>query len=151
MLRLLKRLELGLITVALDSPMETVDVILQPCDSLVRKNRRKQQCLQGEMEERQVAENVGGMTRRKIMTAYREKAIELCCIIEQSGKITLKELREMGKTEKYAAILQKNVYQWFERLEKGVYGLSPEGAGILASADYEKAVQFYRTVYREEG
>ena len=30
MLRLLKRLELGLITVALDSPMQTVDVILEP-------------------------------------------------------------------------------------------------------------------------
>ena len=41
MLRLLKRLELGLLTVALDSPLKTVDVVLTPADSMIRKNKRK--------------------------------------------------------------------------------------------------------------
>jgi len=150
MLKLLKRLELGLITVALDSPLQTVDVILEPSDSLVRKNRKKQERLQAEIENRHIAENVGGMTRQKIMTAYREKAIELCCIIEQFGQISTKQLREMGKGDKYPTILQSNVYQWFERIEKGVYGLSSQGIEILASLDYEKAVRYYRTVYRKE-
>lgn len=150
MLKLLKRLELGLITVALDSPLQTVDVILEPSDSLVRKNRKKQERLQAEMENRQVAENVGGMTRRKIMTAYREKAIELCCIMEQFGQISLKELREMGKEDKYAAMLRSNVYQWFERIEKGVYGLSMAGKEVLFFRDYEKLVQYYRDFYRKE-
>ena len=150
MLKLLKRLELGLITVALDSPLQMVDVVLEPCDSLVRKNRKKQERLQAEIENRQVAENVGGMTRRKIMTAYREKSIELCCIIEQAGQISLKALREMGKDNKYSAILQSNVYQWFERIEKGIYGLSLQGKEALASLDYEKAVDFYRSAYRKE-
>ncbi|WP_304507516.1 DUF2161 domain-containing phosphodiesterase [Anaerotignum sp.] len=150
MLKLLKRLELGLITVALDSPLQTVDVILEPSDSLVRKNRKKQERLQAEMENRQVAENVGGMTRRKIMTAYREKAIELCCIMEQFGQISLKELREMGKEDKYAAMLRSNVYQWFERIEKGVYRLSMAGKEVLFFRDYEKLVQYYRDFYRKE-
>ena len=39
MLRLLKRLELGLLTVALDSPLKTVDVVLTPADSMIRKNK----------------------------------------------------------------------------------------------------------------
>lgn len=150
MLKLLKRLELGLITVALDSPLQTVDVILEPSDSLVRKNRKKQERLQLEMENRQVAENVGGMTRRKIMTAYREKAIELCCIIERFGQISLKELREMGREDKYATMLRSNVYQWFERIEKGVYGLSAYGKDALSSMDYEKLVRFYRDFCRKE-
>ena len=46
MLRLLKRLELGLLTVALDSPLKTVDVVLTPADSMIRKNKRKKEQLQ---------------------------------------------------------------------------------------------------------
>ncbi|WP_352400543.1 DUF2161 family putative PD-(D/E)XK-type phosphodiesterase [Anaerotignum sp.] len=150
MIRLLKRLEVGLITVALDSPLKTVDVVLEPADSMIRKNRKKQERLQAEIHNRHVAENVGGMTRRKIMTAYRERAIELCCIIEEFGRISVKELRLMGKEEKYSSILQSNVYQWFERLEKGVYGLSPMGEDALRAVDYEKVIGFYRSVYRKE-
>ena len=41
MLKLLKRLELGLLTVALDSPLKTVDVVLEPSDSPIRKNKKK--------------------------------------------------------------------------------------------------------------
>ncbi|WP_313528857.1 DUF2161 domain-containing phosphodiesterase [Anaerotignum sp.] len=150
MIRLLKRLEVGLITVALDSPLKTVDVVLEPADSMVRKNRKKQERLQAEIHNRHVAENVGGMTRRKIMTAYRERSIELCCIIEEFGKISVKELRLMGKEGKYSSILQSNVYQWFERLEKGIYGLSPLGEDALRTVDYDKVVSFYRSLYRKE-
>ncbi len=149
MIRLLKRLEVGLITVALDSPLKTVDVVLEPADSMVRKNRKKQERLQAEIHNRHVAENVGGMTRRKIMTAYRERSIELCCIIEEFGKISVKELRLMGKEGKYSSILQSNVYQWFERLEKGIYGLSPLGEDALRTVDYDKVVSFYRSLYRK--
>ena len=67
MLRLLKRLELGLLTVALDSPLKTVDVVLTPADSMIRKNKRKKEQLQAELEGRQLDANIGGMTRRKII------------------------------------------------------------------------------------
>ncbi len=150
MLRLLKRLELGLITVALDSPMEAVEVILEPADSMVRKNRRKREGLQTEIDNRRLIENMGGMTRKKIMTAYREKSIELCCLIEPSGCISLKDLRELGKEDKYAVMLRRNVYHWFVRLEKGVYGLSPEGKEALFLEEYARAVAFYRGVCGKE-
>ncbi len=150
MLRLLKRLELGLITVALDSPMQTVDVILEPADSMIRKNRKKQERLKAELENRHVAANVGGMTRKKIMTAYRERAIELCCMIEAFGQISIKALRELGKDDKYDSNLRSNAYQWFERVDKGVYGLTKAGYEVLSSLDYVKAVDYYRVFYREE-
>lgn len=150
MLKLLKRLELGLITVALDSPLQMVDVILEPSDSMIRKNRKKQELLLSEIENRQMSENVGGMTRRKVMTAYRERAIELCCILEELGQISLQELRELGKDAKYAGILQRNVYQWFERVDKGAYCLAKAGREALVDLDFEKAVCFYRKKYRKE-
>lgn len=123
MLRLLKRLELGLLTVALDSPLKTVDVVLTPADSMIRKNKRKKERLQAELEGRQLDANIGGMTRRKIITAYRERVIRLACILEREGEISLAELRARG-LEELAALLSRNYEKWFVRVEKGVYALS---------------------------
>lgn len=148
MLRLLKRLELGLLTVALDSPIKTVDVVLEPSDSLAWRNRKKRQQVQAELENRQMDVNVGGMTRRKIMTAYREKALRLCCLLERRGRVSCGELREWGM-EDGIPVLSKNFYRWFKRMEKGVYALSEEGINALENPDYEKTVAFYRQEHIE--
>ncbi len=143
MLRLLKRLELGLLTVALDSPLQTVDVVLTPADSMIRKNKRKKEKLQAELEGRQTNGNIGGMTRRKIITAYREKTIRLACLLEREGKISLAELRERG-LEEMTVLLSRNYEKWFARVGKGVYALSEKGKNELEQADYAKVVAFYR-------
>lgn len=143
MLKLLKRLELGLLTVALDSPLKTVDVVLEPSDSLAWKNRKKREKLQAELEHRQVDGNVGGMTRRKIMTAFREKSIRLACLLEREGQVSTATLRERGM-EEYLPLLGRNYDKWFGRVEKGVYTLSEKGKEALESEDFAKAVAFYR-------
>ena len=143
MLKLLKRLELGLLTVALDSPLKTVDVVLEPSDSLAWKNRKKREKVQAELENRQVDANVGGMTRRKIMTAFREKSICLACLLEREGQVSMASLRERGM-EDYVGILSRNYDKWFKRVEKGVYALSEKGQEALENEDYAKAVVFYR-------
>lgn len=143
MLKLLKRLELGLLTVALDSPLQTVDVVLEPSDSLAWKNRRKREKVQAELENRQVDGNVGGMTRRKIMTAFREKSIRLACILEKEGQVSTAFLRERGM-EDCIGILSRNYDKWFRRVEKGVYTLSEKGTEALEQEDYAKVVSFYR-------
>lgn len=143
MLKLLKRLELGLLTVALDSPLKTVDVVLEPSDSLAWKNRKKREKLQAELEHRQVDGNVGGMTRRKIMTAFREKSIRLACLLEREGQVSTATLRERGM-EEYLPLLGRNYDKWFGRVEKGVYTLSEKGQEALESEDFAKAVAFYR-------
>ena len=143
MLKLLKRLELGLLTVALDSPLHTVDVVLEPSDSIAWKNRKKREKVQAELEQRQVDGNVGGMTRRKIMTAFREKSIRLACMLERERQISTASLRERG-LEDYIGIFVKNYDKWFKRVEKGVYALSEKGREALENEDYAKAVAFYR-------
>lgn len=143
MLRLLKRLELGLLTVALDSPLQTVDVVLEPSDSLAWKNRKKREQVQAELENRQMDVNVGGMTRRKIITAFREKSIRLACLLEREGQISTATLRERSM-EDCVGVLSRNFDKWFQRVEKGVYTLSEKGREALENEDYAKAVAFYR-------
>ena len=143
MMKLLKRLELGLLTVALDSPLQTVDVVLEPSDSLAWKNRKKREKVQAELEKRQVDANVGGMTRRKIMTAFREKSIRVACILEKEGQLSLAEFRERG-LEDCVGLLSKNYDKWFKRVEKGVYALSEKGKEALENEDFAKVVAFYR-------
>lgn len=144
MLRLLKRLELGLLTVAIDSPLRTVDVVLEPSDSTAWKNRKKRERLQAEWDGRQTDANTGGMTRRKIMTAFREKSLHLCCLIEKYGEISTAQLKDWGLVDGYAAILSRNYYRWFQRVAKGHYALSEEGQRALLDEDYRKTVEFYR-------
>ncbi|MBQ3568390.1 MAG: hypothetical protein IJA25_05610 [Anaerotignum sp.] len=143
MLKLLKRLELGLLTVALDSPLQTVDVVLEPSDSIAWKNRKKREKVQAELEQRQVDGNVGGMTRKKIMTAFREKSIRLACLLEREERVSLAGLRERGM-EDSVGILSRNYDKWFKRVEKGVYALSDKGKEALENEDYAKAVAYYR-------
>ena len=143
MLKLLKRLELGLLTVALDSPLQTVDVVLEPSDSIAWKNRKKREKVQAELENRQVDANVGGMTRRKIMTAFREKSIRVACLLEKEGKLSTADFRERG-LEDCVGLLSRNYDKWFQRVEKGVYALSEKGKEALENEDYAKVVSFYR-------
>lgn len=149
MLRLLKRLELGLLTVALDSPLQTVDVVLEPADSPVRKNRRKREGLQAELESRETDSNIGGMTRRKIITAYREKSIRLACLLEKEGQLSTAELRERD-LEDSIGICSRNYDHWFRRVAKGVYALSEIGKEALESEDYGKIAAFYRGEWEKE-
>lgn len=143
MLKLLKRLELGLLTVALDSPLKTVDVVLEPSDSLAWKNRKKRERVKAEMENRQMDVNVGGMTRRKIITVFREKSIRLACLLEKEGQVSMASLRERGMGD-YVGLLSRNYDKWFQRVEKGVYSLSEKGKEALEKDDYAKTVAFYR-------
>lgn len=70
----------------------------------------------------------GGSTRAPIMTAYRQQALG-CALALSSGPMRVRQVRssipDAGK------ILLANVYGWFERLDRGVYGLTPAGCEAL--------------------
>jgi hypothetical protein len=71
--------------------------------------------------------NEGGTTRRKRITAYRENALQIACLLEQNGPMTPRKLRELGAGPKTLSILSGNVYGWFERVERGVYRITQQG------------------------
>jgi hypothetical protein len=62
------------------------------------------------------------------MTAYRQQALAVANALA-GGPTRPRELRTLAP---YAAkILQGNVYGWFERIERGLYGLTSSGRVAL--------------------
>ncbi len=75
--------------------------------------------------------NVGGSARRRLVTAYREKALFAAVCLEKRATASPKQLRLLGADAKVGAILFNNHYRWFERLNKGVYALSAKDRQAL--------------------
>lgn len=127
---LLRRLELGLMLVSFNTKPATVEVIFHPTPYSRRKAKRRAQAVIREVTSRSGDYNVGGSTRRKLMTGYRENALQIACCLEP-GPLSTKALRELGTGDKTRPILADNHYGWFRRVERGVYELTSVGRNAL--------------------
>ncbi|MEI7025948.1 DUF2161 family putative PD-(D/E)XK-type phosphodiesterase [Paenibacillus sp. y28] len=87
--------------------------------------------LVSEFRERSGDYNVGGSTKTKLVTAYRERALECAEWLHRKGPLSPKQLRELTGSSKVSLMLRRNVYRWFERVERGVYRLTPHGEDAL--------------------
>ncbi len=127
--KLCRRLGLGFIVVSAGR----ADVVLDPVPYLPRKNKRKAGRLLGEHARRVGDPNVGGQAMRKpLMTAYRQQALRCAELLSANGPMRVADLRAGADVPKAASILQTDVYGWFERVERGVYTLTPKGRDGLA-------------------
>lgn len=104
-----------------------VDVLLDPVPYAPRKNKRKAGRLVGEHARRAGDPSRGGSTRVPIMTAYRQEALRCAGLLSKNGPMRLAGFRAAPDVPNAAAILRRDVYGWFERIERGTYGLTPEG------------------------
>lgn len=142
---LVRRLELGLITVSFLASHPMVDLVLYPKPYSLEHGRRtarkKKSQLQAEIAGRHGNYNVGGSTGRKLMTAYKENAIHIACCLQKFGPLTPKDLRALGTGQKTLSILYKNYYGWFERIDRGVYQLSAQGEKDLKA--FPELVKYY--------
>lgn len=144
MIKLLKEIKIGLITVGIESDFKSVDIVLEPENGKITNNKKRKQILT-EFERRKTDFNIGGeKSKGRIITAYREKSVEIACLAEKLGKITPKIARELSSAEKPESILQTNCYKWFERIKKGTYVLSTEGKNALEDLYFSDLVAFYR-------
>ncbi|MCL2049650.1 MAG: DUF2161 family putative PD-(D/E)XK-type phosphodiesterase [Defluviitaleaceae bacterium] len=140
--KLLKKLEIGLITVALDSPVLHAEIIALPSPSTSKKENKKAAAVKKEIHGRSF-DTLGGTTKTKINTAYRERCIKIACFLEQhKDGLSAKQLRNMGCEHDAWSILSNNNYGWFVKLEKGVYGLTESGREFLAEGG--EIVGYYR-------
>ena len=74
--KMCRRLGLGLISVHLhDGRSDVVEVHLDPQSYIPRKNKKRSQKLLREFDQRAGDPNEGGITRRSIVTAYRQDAL----------------------------------------------------------------------------
>ncbi|MBT9155504.1 MAG: hypothetical protein DDT37_00471 [Firmicutes bacterium] len=131
-LQLLRRLELGLLWVDVDKNPPKVEERLAPSPYTPRRQTKSRRRALHEAESRSVDLNIGGSTKRKLMTAYRENALRIAFLLAQHGPISAKRLRELGTDEKTWSTLHRNLYGWFARHTPGVYGLTDSGYAALA-------------------
>ncbi len=130
--RLLKRLESGLILVHLESDRPRVELAFHPVRQEPRRNKAVAAALLREMSGRSLDANVGGSNRRALVTSYREQALKVAAGLERlGGAAAPKALRDIGCSAKTGDILLDNHYGWFERLAKGLYGLTEAGRAAL--------------------
>lgn len=145
---LLKRLEIGLILVSFPSDTDApplVEVVFHPItEHKIRRSPKTRRAILREIAGRSGNYNTGGATKRPLVTAYREQALFIACCLARFGPLAPADLRaRCGTAPNTQNILYKNVYDWFERQERGVYALR-KGARETICADYAPLVAHFQ-------
>jgi hypothetical protein len=125
--RLCRRLGLGLIVVT----GQHADVLADPMPYRPRPDRRRATRLLGEHQRRVGDPTAGGSTRRPIMTAYRQEAIRIASALAATGPARVRDVRAAADAPNAGRILRDDVYGWFERVDRGIYRLTPAGSAAL--------------------
>jgi hypothetical protein len=123
-LKLCRRLGLGLIVV---STAGSVEVLADPVPYAPRANTKKRGVLLKEFNARTGDPNIGGTTRKPLMTAYRQDALKCAVHLKANGPTRIRDVKTATSVDRAANIFRDNVYGWFEKVERGVYGLSTAG------------------------
>ncbi len=149
---LLRRLELGLILVSFTGRITRVEVAIDPVPfdraKSMQRGRKQRNSIIREAQARQGEYNVGGSKGKKLMTAYRENALQIAVYLSQQDRMAPRELKALGTGKKTPAILQDNHYGWFERVTRGIYTLTSGGQEALR--EYPELVEHYLDEYAEK-
>lgn len=133
---LCRRLGLGLLAVN----GQFVDALVDPAPYQPRRNAKRTGMLLKEFAHRVGDPQEGGAARRKpMMTAYRQDALRCARHLGRDGASKLSDLRKATNVTRAPNILRDDVYGWFQRVERGIYELSPKGRTALA--DFADALE----------
>lgn len=138
---LLHHLELGLIFVSLVPGKPPVEVVQHPLPFQRRKLPKRRRAMLTEIGRRTGDYNTAGSHGRKLVTAYRENAIQIAWCLHEKGPMSPADLRRRGTGAKTHSILYNNVYSWFQRVDTGIYQLTARGKEELAL--YPELVKHY--------
>lgn len=129
--KLCRFLGFGLLVV---SASGQVEVVVEPVPWKPRRDARRRSRIVEEHRRRRGDPVVGGTTRRPQLTAYRQRALAVAqALAVAPGRP--RDLRALAPD--VATILRGDVYGWFERIERGLYGLTDAGrAALVTWADH---------------
>lgn len=133
---LCRRLGLGLITVRMKD--SAVVVHCEPKPFVPRKIKARKKKLLSEFESRHGDPNMGGMTSSGMMTSYRQGALRCAKVLHDEGACKASYVAKMAGFDKARNCMAANHYGWFEKIDRGVYGLTAIGAKALD--EHEDAV-----------
>ena len=123
--KLARRLGLGLMTVRLSDGF--VEVHLDPAPYAPRKSKPRKERLLREFSRRVGDPNTGGSTRVTLVTAYRQDALRCAAHLVENGPSRGTDVAKATGVERATRMMADDHYGWFERVEKGVYGLTELG------------------------
>lgn len=122
---LCRRLGFGMLGVSAGGE---VAVLVSPTSPMPRKDPRRRSRLVEEHRRRLGDPAVGGGSRTPIMTAYRQQALACAVAMAETPKRP-RDLRAFAPNA--GKILLDNVYGWFARVDRGIYGLTSAGREAL--------------------
>lgn len=122
---LCRRLGLGLLTVRLADGF--VEPHLDPAPYAPRKSKPRQQRMLREFARRVGDPNTGGQTRQTIVTAYRQDALRCAQHLMEHGPTKGSLVAKATGVDRATRMMADDHYGWFERVEKGIYALTPKG------------------------
>ena len=128
--KLARRLGLGLLTVRLKDGF--VEVHCDPGPYAPRISKPRKARLLREFARRVGDPNTGG-TRGGIVTAYRQDALNCAAYLAREGPSKGAVVKAATGVERATTIMRDDHYGWFERVEIGVYALTPKGAEGLTA------------------
>ena len=105
-----------------------VELLVQPNPWRPRRDPQRRSKLVTEHRRRQGDPAPGGSSKQPILTAYRQQALA-CAAALADGPRRPRDLKA-GMPDA-SRILLSNVYGWFIRVERGVYGLTDLGRAAL--------------------
>jgi hypothetical protein len=128
--RLCRRLGLGVLFVT----GEHVEAVVDPAAYQPRKMPKRAALLLKEFAHRVGDTTTGGSSARgPRMTAYRQDALRCVAYMGQNGPSKVALIRTQTGVTRTSGILQNDVYGWFQRVERGIYSLSPKGEAALVT------------------
>ena len=130
--KLARRLGLGLMVVRLSDGLVTVHC--DPGPYAPRKSKARQGRLLKEFARRQGDPNDGGQMRQGLVTAYRQDAMKLAVYLYEAGASKGADVARETGVATATRMMRDDHYGWFEKVDTGIYGLSPKGAEAVAQA-----------------
>ncbi len=128
--KLCKRLGLGLLVI---SKSGSVDILAEPVPYVPRPNKHRKLALLKEFHKRKGDPNIGGSTRVKLMTAYKQDALRCLRHLHENGPTKISVLRKATNVDRSATILRADYYGWFVKADRGIYQLTEQGGHAIIS------------------
>ncbi|MGH1368502.1 MAG: DUF2161 domain-containing phosphodiesterase [Maritimibacter sp.] len=127
---LCKRLGVGVLSVRLSDGF--VQIHADPGTFTPRKSRAKAGRVLSEFARLEGDPNIGG-TRGKRVTAYQQDCERIARFLAANGPTKGAVVAKGTEVKTATRMMAINHYGWFERLEKGIYGLSKAGQDAAKS------------------
>ena len=78
--------------------------------------------------------NSGGQQRSGLVTAYRQDALKLAVYLYEAGASKGADVARETDVPNATRMMRDDHYGWFEKVETGIYGLTPKGAEAVTDA-----------------